>query len=105
VSRLATEKYGTWEWNYGQSPPFIVTRQRRFTAGLLDLRIQVVRGKICSVEVVGDFGGCAGARDVEARLSGVTYERGAIAQALARLDPGDCFGAISTGELAGLVCD
>jgi lipoate-protein ligase A len=105
ISRLAAEKYGSWEWNYGQSPPFTVQRERRLAAGLLELRIQVVRGKICSVEVVGDFGGCAGAREVEAHLSGVTYERGAIAQALARLDPGDCFGTIPTGELAGLVCD
>src|SRR5690606_23137944 len=57
VHKLKDEKYGTWEWNYGNSPKFNIQRSKRFPIGEIDLRIYVEKGIISSFRIYGDFFG------------------------------------------------
>lgn len=45
VRRIAEEKYGSWDWNWGRSPDFGFRARRRFPAGSLELRLDPARGQ------------------------------------------------------------
>lgn len=105
VQDLAREKYGAWEWTYGQSPAFNVQRARRFAAGEIDLRIQVERGWIRGLRVFGDFMCRGDVGELEARLCGTRYRRDELAGAMAGVDLRSYFGSIETEEFLALLVD
>src|SRR5690606_35045843 len=53
VACLAREKYGSWEWNYGESPPFTLRRRRRWGGADVDVRLDVSAGTIAGGAVNG----------------------------------------------------
>lgn len=55
VRTLATEKYGTWEWNYGRSPAFDFHARRRWPGGTLEVFANVENGRITDIDFRGDF--------------------------------------------------
>jgi len=53
ISKLADEKYRTWEWNYGYSPRFSLVKSFRFRGHDVKLRIDVKNGIITQVAQEG----------------------------------------------------
>ena len=105
VHELERRKYGSWDWNYGESPAFNVQRVKRFTAGEIDLRIQVEEGWIRSVKIHGDFMNLADIGELELRLRGVRYEREQLAHVLAGVSVRDYFGDVADEEFSALLID
>lgn len=103
VEALVARKYGAWEWNYGQDPPSNVQRSRRFPAGEIDVRLHVERGRIASVRFFGDYMGRSDVGELEGRLSGIAYEREAVAGALAGMVLADYFGEVEAAEVMELL--
>lgn len=60
IHRLARDKYRSWEWNYGNTPPFIVRHGPADGSGENALRYHVERGIIRKIETE------SGSRDVSA---------------------------------------
>src|SRR5574340_219530 len=102
VDRLVATRYATWDWNYGQSPPFNLQNARRFPGGLVDLRVNVLEGRIADIRFFGDFMGEGDVADLERRLTGLPFERGAIAGALSVPDDLRYFGDTPPGEILEL---
>lgn len=105
VQELVDGKYGTWEWNYGESPDFNIQRTRRFPVGEIDLRIQVDRGAITGLRIFGDFMSRADIGEMEARLKGVRYERETLARILAELEVQEFFGGVENEAFLSLLID
>jgi lipoate-protein ligase A len=103
VRALTARKYGTWEWNFGESPNFNVQRTKRFPTGEIDLRIDVHRGAISGVRIFGDFIGQREVSEVEQRLLGVRYELDDLEHALAGAEIGEYFGGVSREEFLELL--
>ena len=103
VEALAVEKYSAWAWTYGEDPPSDVRRARRFAAGEIDVRLALAGGRITAARVYGDFQGPEDVRGFEERLTGVAYERGAVAAALDGVDVGAYFGVVSTEDVLDVV--
>ena len=99
VDELVAAKYGTWAWNFGENPPSDVQRARRFPAGEIDVRLGVAHGHLAAVRIFGDFMGRADVRELEARLTGVAYDRAAIAESLAGVDVSAYFGDVSAADV------
>lgn len=55
IDKLFQEKYSTWEWNYGSSPPFNYKNYRRFPFGSVEVRLEVKHGSISECKIYGDF--------------------------------------------------
>lgn len=55
ISRLRNEKYTTWDWTYGASPPFTEWKSKRFTWGKLEVFLDVRKGIVTSCRFLGDF--------------------------------------------------
>lgn len=104
IHALVARKYGAWSWNYGENPPANVQRARRFPAGEIDARVDVQAGRIAALRLFGDYMGRRDVGELEARLSGVPYERGAVAAALSGLDMTDYFGEIGADEVVSTIC-
>jgi lipoate-protein ligase A len=100
---LLERRYGNWEWNFGEDPPSNIQRVQRFTAGEIDVRLDVHGGRITGVRFFGDFMGRVEVGELELRLCDVIYERATIVEALGDVDVSAYFGDISRDELLMLI--
>ena len=102
IAALADEKYRTWEWNWGASPAFTVTRKRRFAYGTVEVGLTASRGAIESVSITGDFFSTDDVAALCARLAGARLEASALAPLLSDADR--FIGGASPEDLIPLIC-
>ncbi len=56
IEKLRQERYGTWEWNYGGSPPCDLVRKKRVDGcGTVECRFHINEGRIQQAVFRGDF--------------------------------------------------
>ena len=91
---LFAEKYSSWEWNFGASPPFNVQKVHRFDFGQVDARIEVVKGEVRSIRFFGDFLGSGDVSDIEKLLTGVAYRPESLHAAMEGADLTPYFGPV-----------
>ena len=103
VREIQAERFGNWEWNYGQSPAFAIQMSQKFPFGFVDFRFNVEQGVIKEVKVYGDFFGLGDISDVEDALVGVRFEREAVKQVFENLDFNKYFGRVTAEEILTLI--
>ncbi|HEX5408534.1 MAG TPA: lipoate--protein ligase [Gemmatimonadaceae bacterium] len=103
ASALADSKYRTWEWNYGESPPFNLQRTRRFAIGEVDVRLQVEDGIIQRARFTGDFFSEREISELEGALHGIRYDAAPLGAALANADAPSYLAGVSVEELVRLM--
>jgi lipoate-protein ligase A len=103
IHELSKERYQSWDWNYGKSPKFNLQRSHRFPVGTIDIRLEVSKGMIENCKIYGDFFGVGDVSEIEAKLTGIRYEKGEIEKALANMDTTYYFGNVSKQELMNLI--
>jgi len=84
AGRLRTEKYGTWEWNYGASAAHETEHTARFPFGTVSAAYSAKNGCITGIRLWGDYFGTAPAAILEDALVGIPLRRGALHDALLR---------------------
>jgi len=55
ITALHDLKFSTWEWNFGYSPKYQFCRSISFKSGRLDIHMNVEKGVIKELKIVGDF--------------------------------------------------
>lgn len=103
VREIQAERFGNWDWNYGQSPAFAIQMSQKFPFGFVDFRFNVEQGVIKEVKVYGDFFGLGDISDVEDALVGVRFEREAVNQVFENLDFNKYFGRVKAEEILTLI--
>lgn len=103
IQQIAAQHYKNWEWNYGKSPAFNIQRSHRFPIGLIDVRLDVKKGKIEQARIFGDFFGAGDVQEVEEALIGVKHEKEAIHHALQPLNMQHYFGNVTLDEIVELI--
>lgn len=103
VREIQAERFGNWDWNYGQSPAFAIQMSQKFPFGFVDFRFNVEQGVIKEVKVYGDFFGLGDISDVEDALVGVRFEREAVNQVFENLDFNKYFGRVTSEEILALI--
>ena len=99
IQKLKQEKYDTWDWNYGKSPKFEIQNKKRWSGGLLDIRMTVSGGKIDDLRIYGDFLALESITPLEEALSGCTFQKEALTQALESVCLNRYIGTITKDEL------
>ena len=74
IEALADQKYRLWQWNYGRSPVFNVSCQRRFDFGEIDIRLNVEQSQITECHIFGDFFCAHDISILENTLTGTPYD-------------------------------
>lgn len=100
---LADSRYRTWDWNYGQSPPANLKREKRFPPGKVEAWLDIVNGCLHEVKFFGDFFSTGDPTVVADALRGVRYEREELKICLSGLDVERHFGGISREELLAVL--
>ncbi|MBE2200039.1 MAG: lipoate--protein ligase [Anaerolinea sp.] len=83
VTAYADERYRAWEWNVGRSPSCVVQKSKKTPSGEVTAQIEVTHGLVRKVTLHG-FG--QDATPLLHALTGVRYERTALAATLAALN-------------------
>ena len=91
INKLAKEKYSTWKWNFGNSPKYNFTNEKRFSFGTIECSMQVQHGIIKDISIYGDFFSKLDISDIEAKLIGVNHVESDIKSALSTFNISDYF--------------
>jgi lipoate-protein ligase A len=103
TEKLRREKYSTWEWNFGKSPPYNMERAARYEFGIVEARLTVLRGVIADIHIYGDFFGQRDKTELEALIRGVRHKRSDIIEAISARDVGEYIRGMTTEALADLI--
>lgn len=76
IEKLRSEKYATWDWNYGKSPVYDYKQERKFDFGLVSVNAQIKQGVIEEIRIFGDFFGNGDIQELEASLAGEKLDDG-----------------------------
>jgi len=105
INKLYTEKYSTWEWNYGEFPAFDYKNYKRFPFGSIDIRLKIKNGIVEDSKIYGDFFGTEDVSLLENKLKGTKYNREALEKLLINEPLQKYFGQISNEEFVDLLMD
>jgi len=103
IRQLQTQKYDTWEWNYGCSPVYNLRKDRRFASGTLSTFLLVDNGKISEIKFYGDFFGRGDIGILEGFLIGQKIEIRNIAELLSHIDVGYFINGLTGPELSEMI--
>ncbi|WP_027183178.1 lipoate--protein ligase [Desulfovibrio inopinatus] len=85
IEELAEQRYRSWDWNFGDSPAYNFTRSTRTPGGLLEVHMDVKKGRIEHIRLFGDYFGVRPIGDIEALLVGCPHDRAQLAQRLEKI--------------------
>jgi len=96
---LVAAKYGEWKWNYGKSSPYNFQNKLRFSSGMVECRLFVEQGMICTAKIYGDFFGNKDIEEIETILVGVRHNYSDICHSLLKVDLAQYFAGIDREEI------
>ncbi|MEG0856865.1 MAG: lipoate--protein ligase [Terrisporobacter sp.] len=99
VNEIKKEKFETWEWNYGASPKFNITKWKRYDGGKVEFKIDVNKGIIQNCVINGDFFGEGEVSDITSSLLGCKYNKEDIKNILSKIDIDKYFYKINKDEI------
>lgn len=87
IQRIRDHKYATWDWNFGYSPKYDFSQGIRTKGGTLEVHLNVDKGIITAVKLMGDFFHLLPVEELEQQLVGVRHEEDALKERLNALKP------------------
>lgn len=99
IQCLADEKFSTWEWNYGRSPKATLVHTARLACGTVEIHLTLAENRIATCRFGGDFLGNLPTSEVEAALTGVTYEKNEIRKCLSKIEISRYFDRVLVDDL------
>lgn len=105
VTKLRAQKYISWAWNYGNSPPFNVQRTETYPWGTVDIRMHIVHGLIKECRVYGDFFSDGDLFEFAQLFQGLPYQKETIKSKLSSINLSCYLPAASPEELEKLLYD
>ncbi len=106
IENLRANKFGTWEWNYGNSPKFDIERNTRFAGGKIQVFANIENLEIKGIKFFGTFfGNNSDLSEIEKALVGIKYTASAVKMALSSLPFSNWFAGFSLDELTEAIVE
>jgi lipoate---protein ligase len=86
IEQLATEKYKTWEWNFGYSPKYTFKKSSKSPGGFIEIYLMVEKGYIEQARIYGDFFNAKEVEELEQLLIGSPHNSEFIRQKLSQVN-------------------
>jgi len=99
IDSIYEKKYGNPEWNFGRSPKFSYHNSKRFTAGKIEIFVDVVQGKILECSICGDFLGTVPIQGLEQMLENCDFRYETVDEALSDVNLAPYLGAITKEQV------
>ncbi|MDR1272432.1 MAG: lipoate--protein ligase [Clostridiales Family XIII bacterium] len=105
IDAIKSRRYDMWDWNFGVSPEYSVSKKRRVeNCGTIDIRMEVQAGEITAMSIHGDFFGNGEISDVEQRLTGCALQEAALLEALADFPLDSYCRGLSVHQFTEILC-
>jgi lipoate---protein ligase len=98
INKLRSEKYLTWEWNFGYSPEYYFERSIITNGGDIHIKLNVKGGVIRNARISGDFFNQPDISGFEKMLTGVKHDETELMRKLESIPFSLYFHNISAGE-------
>ena len=96
----------SWEWNYGESPEFNITRGKRFKNGKIQIFATVENSRIKNIKFYGDFfGKNEDLSEIENLLKNVKYTVEDVKKKLESIDIGEYFSKFTVDEIVEVIVE
>ena len=96
----------SWEWNYGESPEFNITRVKRFKNGKIQIFATVENSRIKNIKFYGDFfGKNEDLSEIENLLKNVKYTVEDVKKKLESIDIGEYFSKFTVDEIVEVIVE
>lgn len=105
INAIKADQFDTWEWNYGKTPKFNVTKEHRYAGGKLSVCSFVEKGVIKDIEFYGDFFEQKDLKTLKGCLIGCRYEKEAIGTVLKENEGDSYIFRISSDEILDLIIE
>lgn len=99
IQKIATEKYRTWDWNFGYSPRYTFQKMIRTDGGSIEIYIMVEKGVMTEVKFYGDFFNVRDKEEIEKALVGRRHHYDEIESILNDFDISQYFNNTARQEL------
>jgi len=99
INKLIKSKYSTWEWNFGYSPDYSLSRNVSEGNNTIKIRINVEKGLIKGVKIENESCQSQKLQELEQILVGCQHEAKAISAKLSSINLAEYLPNISTGTL------
>ena len=106
IEENAEKKHRNWDWVYGTSPEFNITREKRFTNGKVQIFATVENSRIKNIKFYGDFfGKNEDLSEIENLLKDTKYTREAVKEKLETVNIGEYFSRFTTDEVVEVIVE
>ncbi len=105
IEKIETKKFLTWDWNYGSSPAFNITKSNRFDGGKVEVQLDVKNGTIETCSIFGDFFCNGDISVIQDAVIGCKYEKNTIIDSLASVNAAGMLYLIKIEELVSCFID
>ncbi len=99
ITALRDSKFSTWEWNFGYSPKYQFCSSISFSAGRLDLHMNVEKGVIRELKIEGNFSSQKDIILLELMLVGTIHDPETIRMRLSGINLSDYIFGLENEEL------
>lgn len=99
IQQLMTEKYETWEWNFGFSPNYNFKKAIKIPAGFIEVHLDVVHGIIEKAKIFGDFFASKPIEELEVMLLDQKHDLAVLEDLLSAIDLTEFFGKVTMEEV------
>jgi lipoate-protein ligase A len=100
IQLLSDNKYSTWNWNFGYSPPYTLSNKARIAGSDLIVSLEVEKSRIKKAGISGSLLNPYFSEKMEQALKGARHEEKAIAEILKKLELNTITEEIEPSELA-----
>lgn len=105
IEALRSERYASWEWNYGSSPDCTIRRSERVEGcGTVTVSLSVSHGTIAEMHFEGDFFSLLEPDELAARFIGRRADAESYAEVLQDVDAASYFVGLDNAALLKLLC-
>jgi len=100
IEEMVKSRYGTWDWNFGNSPGYNFRKViRTENSGTMEFCMDVQKGVIMKARIFGDYFSHADPKEIEDALADIPHEETAIRNAVSPFDISTYFSKLSVDEL------
>ena len=105
VEELCRQRYSTWDWNYGASPPCSLIRKQRIEGcGTVEAHIRLEKGRIAAIHFLGDFFSTAEPEELAGNLVGLRLTAEDCRPVLEQADVSRFFTGAQLQDILALLC-
>jgi len=105
IEQLKETKYSEDWWNLGSSPHYEFSKVTQFPGGLVELYMEVTKGKISDLKIFGSYFFTKDTKDIEELLKGCEHTQEAIMKRLKTINLSHYFTNITEEEFITLFWD